>query len=150
MVRPSSYLQLRLRVPLTEEEIKPSHYITVQNGFLDAITWIMEGLVKDFTQGGKDKLVGIRNTQGRAIAQAVSRWLPTATTRVRAKVKSCGICCGQSGTGGSFIRVLQFPLLILIPPTAQHSSSSITRGWYKRSVSGRRTKWTQAHSIPRN
>jgi hypothetical protein len=29
---------------------------------------------------------------GRAIAQAVSRWLPTAAARVRALVWSCGIC----------------------------------------------------------
>jgi hypothetical protein len=33
---------------------------------------------------------------------------------------------------GSFLRVLRFPLPILIPPTAPHSSSSTTRGWYSR------------------
>jgi hypothetical protein len=32
---------------------------------------------------------------GRAIAQAVSRWLPTAATRVRARVSSCGIVVGK-------------------------------------------------------
>jgi hypothetical protein len=32
----------------------------------------------------------------RAIAQAVSRWLPTTAARVRARVCSCGICGGQS------------------------------------------------------
>jgi hypothetical protein len=53
---------------------------------------------------------------GRAIAQAVSRWLPTAAARVQSQVKSCGICGGQSGPG--FLRVLWFPLPILIPPTA--------------------------------
>jgi hypothetical protein len=56
--------------------------------------------------------------KGRAIAQAVSRRLPTAVTRARAQVRSCGICGGQSGPWAGFIRVLMFPLQILIPPTA--------------------------------
>jgi hypothetical protein len=55
---------------------------------------------------------------GCAIAQAVSRWLPTAAARVRSQIRSCGICGGQSGTGAGFLLVLRFPLPILIPPTA--------------------------------
>jgi hypothetical protein len=35
--------------------------------------------------------------------------LPTATTRVRAQVRSYGICGGQSGTGAGFLRVFRFP-----------------------------------------
>jgi hypothetical protein len=54
---------------------------------------------------------------GRAIVQAVSRRLPTAAARVRAQVKSCGICDGQSGPGAGFLQVLRFPLPVLIPPT---------------------------------
>jgi hypothetical protein len=72
-----------------------------------------------------------RAVLGRAIAQAVSRWLPTAAARARSQVRSCGICGGQSSTGAGFLRVLRFPLPILIPPTAPQSSS-IIRGWYNR------------------
>jgi hypothetical protein len=62
--------------------------------------------------------------QGRAIAQAVSRRLPTAEDRVRVQVTSCGMCGGHSGIGAGFLQVLRFPLPITIPPTAPHSSSS--------------------------
>jgi hypothetical protein len=41
--------------------------------------------------------------KGRAIAQAVSRWLPKAAARVRARVWPCGICGGQSGAGAGFL-----------------------------------------------
>jgi hypothetical protein len=50
---------------------------------------------------------------GRTVAQAVSRRLPTAAARFGAKVRSCGIYGGQSGTGAGFLRVLRFPLPIL-------------------------------------
>jgi hypothetical protein len=39
---------------------------------------------------------------GRAMAQAVSHRPVTAEVRVRSRVTSCGICCGQSGTGTGF------------------------------------------------
>jgi hypothetical protein len=52
---------------------------------------------------------------GRALTQAVSRRLPTAAARVRAQVRSCGIFGEQSGTAAGFLRVLRFPLPILIP-----------------------------------
>jgi hypothetical protein len=47
-------------------------------------------------------------------SSAVRRWLPTAAARVRVRA-ACGICGGQSSTGGGFIRLLRFPLPI-IPP----------------------------------
>jgi hypothetical protein len=68
--------------------------------------------------GSIDVLLG-RNTgtqiKGLAVAQAVSRWLPIGAARVRVRA-ACGICGGQSGTGAGFLRVLRFPLAIIIPP----------------------------------
>jgi hypothetical protein len=60
-------------------------------------------------------------TDGRAIAQSVSRWLPTAAARVQTRVWSSGICGGQSGAGAGFLRVLRFPLPIFIPPNTPSS-----------------------------
>jgi hypothetical protein len=51
---------------------------------------------------------------GRAVAQAVRHWLPTAVVRVRVRA-ACWVCGGQSGTGAGFLRVLQFPLPIIQP-----------------------------------
>jgi hypothetical protein len=62
---------------------------------------------------------------------------------------TCGIYGEQSGTGAGFLQALRFPLPILMPSTAPHSSS-IIRGWYNRPISGRRAKWTQSHPTPRN
>jgi hypothetical protein len=53
---------------------------------------------------------------GRAIAQAVSRWVPTAAARA------------------GFLLVLRFPLPIFIPPIYPQSPSPIIRGWYNRPV----------------
>jgi hypothetical protein len=83
---------------------------------------------------------------GCAIAQAVSRRLPTSAAWVRAQVGSCGICGGQSGTGAGFLRVLWFPLPNRIPPIAPQSSSIIW-GCYDTPNSGRSTKWTQSHPM---
>jgi hypothetical protein len=60
---------------------------------------------------------------GRARAQAVSRWFPIAAARVRARVWSSGICGGQNGAGAGFLRVFWFPLSVLIPPNSQSSQS---------------------------
>jgi hypothetical protein len=81
-------------------------------------------------QSGRN--LNIVGTWGRAIAQAVSRRLPIAAARVRAVVRSCGICGGQSGTGAGFLQVLRFPLPIFIPPIAPQSPSSIIWCWYNR------------------
>jgi hypothetical protein len=42
---------------------------------------------------------GLTEFNGRVKTQAVSRWLPTAAAWVRARVRLCGICGGQSGIG---------------------------------------------------
>jgi hypothetical protein len=66
-----------------------------------------------FFDNANEKRIG----QGRAIAEAVSRWLPTAAARVR----SSGICGRQSGAGADFLRVLWFPLPIFNPPNSPSS-----------------------------
>jgi hypothetical protein len=52
----------------------------------------------------------------------VSRRLPTSEARVRARVRSCGICGRRKVTGAGVLRVLRFTLP-LIPPIAPHSLS---------------------------
>jgi hypothetical protein len=86
-------------------------------------------VVYRFYLHGRKLSHGSNHHEGRAIAQAVSRRLPTSAAWVRSQVRSCGVCGGQSGTRAGFPRVLRFPL---IPPTAPQSSSSIIRGWYNR------------------
>jgi hypothetical protein len=65
---------------------------------------------------------GIYCSSGRAIAEVVSLWLPTAAARVQSRVWSGGICGGQSGIGAGFLQVLQFPLSF-IPPNSPSSQS---------------------------
>jgi hypothetical protein len=56
---------------------------------------------------------------GRAVAQAVRCWLPTAAARVRVRA-ACGVCHGQSSTGAGFLQILRFSLPI-IPPISPSS-----------------------------
>jgi hypothetical protein len=59
----------------------------------------------------------------RVMAEAVSRWLPTAAVRVRTRVWSSGICGGKSVAGADFLRVHRFPLSIFIRPNSSSSQS---------------------------
>jgi hypothetical protein len=52
--------------------------------------------------------------------RAVSRRLHMAAVRVKSHVRSCGIFYGQNDSGVGFLRVLRFPLLILIPPSSPY------------------------------
>jgi hypothetical protein len=65
-----------------------------------------------------------KTVQGRAIAQAVSRRLPTAAARVQTRVWSCVILWWtQVALGQVFFRQLWFPLPIYIPSASPQSSS---------------------------
>jgi hypothetical protein len=66
-------------------------------------------------------LLGDTSWRELPITQLVSRQLPTVVAQLRSWVRSSGICGGQSGTGANFLQVLQFPLPILILPTASYS-----------------------------
>jgi hypothetical protein len=46
---------------------------------------------------------------GRAIAQAVSQWLPTMAARVRVRVWSSGICGGKVALEQVFFEYFDFP-----------------------------------------
>jgi hypothetical protein len=69
-------------------------------------------------------------TAGHAIAQAVSRWVPTAAARDRARVWTSGIYDVQSGTGAGFS-----PRTSVSPAnlhSIKFSNLTITRGRYNR------------------
>jgi hypothetical protein len=77
----------------------------------------------------------LRLGEGRAIAQAVSRWLPTAAVRGSSPGLVSGICGRESGAGAGFLRVLRFPLPIFIPPNSP-LSQSLGAGTIGHSVAG--------------
>jgi hypothetical protein len=76
--------------------------------------------------------------EGRAIAQAVSRGLPTAAVGSSPGQVMWDLWWTKWHWGRLSPRI-RFPLPIRIPPTAPHSSS-IIRGWYNRINSDRSTK----------
>lgn len=56
----------------------------------------------------------------------------------RSQVRLCGVCGGIIDAKAGFLRVLPFPLPILILPNVPYSS--VIRPWYSGFASGRRTK----------
>jgi hypothetical protein len=81
---------------------------------------------------------------GRAIAQAVSRWLPTLATRVHIQAGKWGLWWTKRHWG-------RFSLSTSVS-RANHSTNFsiiiITRGWHNRPIDGRSAKWTQLDSTP--
>jgi hypothetical protein len=84
---------------------------------------------------------------GRAVAQAVSCWLPIAEAGVRIRA-ACGVCGGQRGTEAGFLLVLRFLLAIISPISpSSESSGADTIGLLVAAVpSG--PNWTPPPTIP--
>jgi hypothetical protein len=96
---------MNLYMSVVSPDVLPHSYILCR--IWSSHTGHYKGYLWDVTPCNKVKI-------DRAVAQAVSRWLPTAAARVRVR-GVCVVCCGQSGIGADFLRVLRFPLPI-IPP----------------------------------
>jgi hypothetical protein len=89
--------------------------------------------------------VYIKCPEDRAAAQAVSRWLPTATARVRVRAGMWGLWWTKRHWG-------RFSPSTSVSPANHHSTNFsiiiITRGWHNRPFSGRSAEWTQLDSTP--
>jgi hypothetical protein len=70
----------------------------------------------------------------RAIAEAVSRWLPTAAARVRARVWQVGFVVDKMASGQVFSEHFGFPLQNEFVPPISPSSSSSSSPKYKRKI----------------
>jgi hypothetical protein len=57
---------------------------------------------------------------GTAYCRQLVTGFPSRRHGFQSQAGSCGICGGQSGDAASFLRVLRFPLPILVAPTAPH------------------------------
>jgi hypothetical protein len=83
-------------------------------------------------------------TWGRAVAQAVIRWLPTAA-QVRVRAGMWGLWWTKQHWG-------RFSPSASVSPANQDSTnfsiSIITRGWLNRPIDGRSAEWTQVDSTP--
>jgi hypothetical protein len=82
---------------------------------------------------------------GRAVAQTVSRWFPTAAARVLVRADMWGLWC----TKRHWSRFSPSNSVSL----ANHHSTNlsiiiITLGWHNRFIGGRSAEWTQLDSTP--
>jgi hypothetical protein len=55
-----------------------------------------------------------------SVRKALGLWIPKLWSRSDAR-SGRGVCGGQNGTGAGFLKVLQFPLPTIIPPTVLYS-----------------------------
>lgn len=107
-------------------------YVTMQLSRYGIMWWFFGNNVGrnvfSYTQKSQTQWVNILFTKctiyGHAITQVVSRQLLAVGAWIRSQVSLCGICGRQSETGADILLVLQFPLPILIPPTAHFSRPS--------------------------
>jgi hypothetical protein len=83
---------------------------------------------------------------GRAITQAVSPWRPTAAARVRARIRSCGICGGKVALVHVFSQYFGFACQLSFHRLLH--TLIIIRDWYSRQNSGRCNEWTQFDPTP--
>jgi hypothetical protein len=82
---------------------------------------------------------------GRAITQAVSRWLPTTAVRVRTRSGHVGFVVDKVALGQVFSEYFGSPANHL---STEFSVIRITRGRYNRQIGGGGAEWTQLDSTP--
>jgi hypothetical protein len=82
---------------------------------------------------------------GRVVAEAVSRWLPTAAARVRVRASMWGLWWTKWHLG-------RFSPSTSVSPVNHHSANFfiiiITRGCHNRLICDRSAEWTQLDSTP--
>jgi hypothetical protein len=83
-------------------------------------------------------------TGGRAIAQAVSRRLPTAAALFEPRSDRVAFVVNKVALEQVFSEYFGLSCQFLFHRVL-HTRACTVRGWYNRPVSGRRTKWTQSH-----
>jgi hypothetical protein len=79
------------------------------------------------------------------MAQAVSRWIPTAATRLRVRVRHVGFAVDKVVLGQVFSEYFGFPCQSY---STNFSTIILIRGWHNRPIGGRSAEWTQLDSTP--
>jgi hypothetical protein len=82
---------------------------------------------------------------GRAVAQAVSRWLPTAAARVRFRPEHVRFVVDKAALGQVISEYFGFPCQLSLHQFLQHHNHS---EWHKRPIGGHSAEWTQLDSTP--